>query len=542
VTVEEIDGDVVRAQTYRGAERMQPSAPVERRFTGKLHDHRAYTIHAEVFDHGIPVLGVALRETEHLSVDKDRLARLGLAPGPWLSALKDAVRRREPDDTRIDVPDAAGGNRRRAIFELANDILFRTPGQSLAYLTDLRFTRAPGPGTRPFLPGAFGQPMLPGERRMKNIRWVWPMLLLGVVLLLPWGCHRLRPARHVDVVVLNKTVPFSTRIEHRSLYWLLEHLKIVDEDGRSYDRDEDYLGAFPGPVPGDRPQRTIDLDVATARRADLLYLADTYGVYEEDLASGPEMKAALERSPKIYGGLEPAEVEAVAAAIDAGRTVLAEFNTFASPTGKAARERMEDLLGVRWTRWIGRYFDRLENEDEVPQWMRDNYEREWRREWDFAGAGWVLLRDDSACEVLKVGREVEVKGLTLERERPVDALLERARDSVTYPFWFDVVEARPGAQTLASYLWHVTPEGRQRLEARGLPARFPAVVRAPRGNAYYFAGDFADNPMPAGAVPFAGYPTLMQWVEAVKLAPSEQSFYWRFYVPLMTRIVDQAAR
>jgi len=140
LTAEEIDGDVLRAQTYRGADRMRPSEPVERPFTGKLHDHRAYTIHAGVLDHGIPVLGVVLRETEHLSVDKDRLARMGLAPGPWLSALKDAVRRRESDDTAIDVPEPAGGTRRRAIGELAREILFRTPGQNLAYLTDLRFT------------------------------------------------------------------------------------------------------------------------------------------------------------------------------------------------------------------------------------------------------------------------------------------------------------------------------------------------------------------------------------------------------------------
>jgi hypothetical protein len=376
---------------------------------------------------------------------------------------------------------------------------------------------------------------------MKEVRWAWPMIALVVAMLLPWGCHRLRPARHLDVVVLDKTVPFQTRIEHRSLYWLLGHLKIVDADWRAYDRDEDYLGAFPGPVPGDRPRKTIDLDAASARRAHLLYLVDTYGVYEEDLASGPEMKAALERSPKVYGGLEPDEAEAVAAAIEAGRTVLAEFNTLASPTGRAARERMEDLLGVRWTRWIGRYFDRLENEQEVPEWLRDNYEREWGRGWDFTGAGWVLLRDDSACEVLKVGREVDPLGLTLERERPVDPLLARAHDGVAYPFWFDVVEARPGARTIASYRWHVTAQGRQRLEARGLPARFPAVVRAPSGNAHYFAGDFADNPMPDRAMPFAGYPALMRWFEAIKLAPSEQSFYWRFYVPLMTAVLEQAA-
>ena len=140
LTVEEVDGDVIRSQTYRGAERMLPGEPVERRRENKLHDHRAYTVHVTVLDHGIPVLGVALRETEHLSVDKDRLLRLGLAPGPWLSELKNAVRRCEPRTTEIDVPRPDGGARRQAIGELADAILFRTAGQDLAYLTDLRFT------------------------------------------------------------------------------------------------------------------------------------------------------------------------------------------------------------------------------------------------------------------------------------------------------------------------------------------------------------------------------------------------------------------
>jgi hypothetical protein len=376
---------------------------------------------------------------------------------------------------------------------------------------------------------------------MKDLRWAWPMMLIGALLLLPWGLYYLRPQKTLEVVVLDKTVPYETRIEHRSLFWLLGYLKIVDPEGRPYDRDQDYLGAFPGPVPGDPPERTVDLDADAATRADLLYLVDTYGVYRDDLVSGPEMKTALERSPKIYGGLELAEADAVASAIHAGRTVIAEFNTFASPTGSAARGRIEKLLGVRWTRWVGRYFSRLEDEQEVPQWLRDNYEREWERPWRFSGAGYVLLRDDVECEVLKVDRQIMPIGLTLEREEPVDPLLANAHDGVAYPYWFDVVETRPGVSVLASFQWHLTPGGEIRLRDRGLPQRFPAVVRAPDGNAYYFAGDFADNPMPDPAVPVAGYLELMKWTEAVKLSPSEQSFYWRFYVPMMRRMLEQAA-
>ena len=88
----------------------------------------------------------------------------------------------------------------------------------------------------------------------------------------------------------------EAHIEHRSLFWLLGHLKIVRPDGEPYDRDRDYVGAFPGPVPGDPPREVTDLSLEHVEGIDLLYLADTYGVYEKDLESGAAMKAALEPS------------------------------------------------------------------------------------------------------------------------------------------------------------------------------------------------------------------------------------------------------
>jgi hypothetical protein len=198
---------------------------------------------------------------------------------------------------------------------------------------------------------------------------------------------------------------------------------------------------------------------------------------------------------------------------------------------------------VRWTRWIGRYFSRLEDVGEVPQWVRNDYEREWGQPWRFEGPGYVLMQDDAHCEVLRVGFEVDAIGLTIEREPPVDAHLEGAADRVPYPYWFDVVET-PDAKRLASFAWHLKPAGRDRLKARGLPERFAAVTRrapASGGVAWYFAGDFADNPMDPRPVPFLGYLGFRHLVEGLKVAPSETAFYWRFYVPMMESILADTA-
>lgn len=137
----ELDGETIRSVAFRGAGKMRPEPLPDRPFQATLHAQRGYTVQAERFDHGIPVLGFALHETEHLSVNKDRLARAGLKPGPWLHELKMAVRRRRPDDTPVEA-DSIDGTRTLGSGELARQILFRTPGQKLVYLTDLRFTEA----------------------------------------------------------------------------------------------------------------------------------------------------------------------------------------------------------------------------------------------------------------------------------------------------------------------------------------------------------------------------------------------------------------
>jgi len=378
---------------------------------------------------------------------------------------------------------------------------------------------------------------------MRTLRWAWPVVATAFAVLVPWGCYALRPDRPLPLVVLDKTVPFRNWLEHRSLFWLLGHERIVKPDGSPYAYASDYLGAYPPPIPGDPPERTRDLAATDVASARLVYLADTYGVYRDDLASRERMQAALERSPRLYGGLTSEEASAVASVPEHGRILVAEFNTLGSPTGPDARERLERTLGVRWTRWIGRYFPRLEDTGEVPKWMRDDYEREWRRTWVFRGPGYVLMQDDLHCEVLREGFDVERIGLTIERERPLDARIMEAADRVPYPYWFDVVTVATGTTALASFQWHPTEAGRRRLAARRLPERFPAVTRRggrAGGSAWYFAGDFADNPLDPRPVPFAGYASFRRIAEGLKAAPSETAFYWRFYVPLMTSILRDA--
>jgi ribonuclease Z len=134
----EIDGgEVRRAECSARRGDLIPRRLASRPFDGLIDRGERYSIHAELFDHGIPVLGFAIREHEQLAVDKDRLLREGLEPGPWLRTLKRVVRSNPDSDESIELPDNRGRSRRLPAAELAARLLRRGAGQSLAYVTDL---------------------------------------------------------------------------------------------------------------------------------------------------------------------------------------------------------------------------------------------------------------------------------------------------------------------------------------------------------------------------------------------------------------------
>jgi ribonuclease Z len=142
LTAQEVAGDVLRREAYSGATRMRPAPLPELPFSGVVHAERAFRIEVAVLDHGIPVLAVALREVEHLAVNRDRLERRGLAAGPWLRTLKAAIRSGGPLDQPMEAQRPDGSTERATTGELAADLVVRGRGQVLAYLTDLAGTES----------------------------------------------------------------------------------------------------------------------------------------------------------------------------------------------------------------------------------------------------------------------------------------------------------------------------------------------------------------------------------------------------------------
>jgi ribonuclease Z len=114
--------------------------PVPYPFDGVILDEPQFRVRAAHLDHRIPCLGFALEETVHLNVDKAVLHALGLPVGPWLMDLKRAVRSGARDDHPIRIAWTEDGKRierTAALGDLRRDLVRESPGQKLAYITDV---------------------------------------------------------------------------------------------------------------------------------------------------------------------------------------------------------------------------------------------------------------------------------------------------------------------------------------------------------------------------------------------------------------------
>lgn len=361
----------------------------------------------------------------------------------------------------------------------------------------------------------------------------WWLLGLVILALVPHGAWLLKRPRTLEVRIVDKTVPDASYREHLGLIWLLNQQKIVHPDGTSYEEARDYYGF----VPRSRPKFDVREPDLGAPGADVLYLADSYGVYSEEW----EGVAQGNRSRLIYGGLRLDEVEALMRGLDRGAsTLVMEFNAFASPTEAQARRACETLLGLRWSGWIGRRFEDLANGVEVPRWAVQLHEQQTGAPWTFRGPGLLFVHSSDRILVLTEAQDLTASGVVFSPSEDLGTRLG-LQGRVRYDYWFDAVATEPGTDVLGTFQLPVTAQARKRLEQAGISSTLPAVTRrqAQGRTMYYFAGDFVDTLAPPMLRRMAGWDAVHRWLSS-EGDSTGSAFFHRVYVPLMKGILADA--
>jgi len=365
----------------------------------------------------------------------------------------------------------------------------------------------------------------------------FPFLAATLLLLAAYLHWWQKDEQPVSIYVLDKTVPTDDYFEHKSFFWVLNQKKIVKDNGTRYRPDEDYWGFVPLNKADEHFElRTLGIDAleATANAHDMCYFTDTYGVYYNHWFQKNNQEAR--GSGKVFGGLNNNDYLLLKAFKKRGKLILSEFNLYNGPTGNLVRSKVEQLLGLQWSGWTGKYFAHLDTSRNVmlPKWIIKRYKRQNNGQWPFTGSGVVLVHKYGKILVLDYP---EGKGQPLLVTNSQEAVDYKVPTTISFERWFDISQVTDTShKVLATF--RLQPSGRDSiLGPMRVPKVFPAIIHQSNSYLmYYFAGDFAEMHLPMWTARLSGSAHLHKFFSG-----NSKQFMWDYYYPLMDKILTDYA-
>jgi hypothetical protein len=385
--------------------------------------------------------------------------------------------------------------------------------------------------------------MAENVKRQKRILLTIILLILATPLIL-WLAWNLRPERKLVLAIIDKTVLTSDGQEHISLDWILNQEKFRKNNLQPYTPGHDYFGFFP--LRNEKFQikgleRFTDAQIQTlSNDVDGAYVTDTYGIYQNEWFKENDEK---ERSGIIYGAMSSQDLFLLKQLQAQHKLIIGEFNCIGTPTSGYVRSGFQESFGVRWTGWVGRYFDSFDTTVnlELPKWLVRQYKDQHNGIWPFKKSGIAYVNVDETVVVLE-------NETHLDKEFPIIIASSMAQDyyglpdKLKYSYWFDVtVPDSSKNQVIANFQIGANSNGIKELQHYGLPLEFPAITmhKGADYQFFYFSADFCDNPITLTTSYFR-WVDLFKWLYYnTKEDPAERkSFFWKIYRPLMTRILN----
>ncbi len=374
-----------------------------------------------------------------------------------------------------------------------------------------------------------------------KIKWLFAFCIL-LLLLSPVIMHliwTLKQEKLMNILIIDKTVTDLQKNEHASFTWLLNNLKVVKKENKTLYTQDDYYGFFPEPNEKFYVSDFEKLDssklVTLADKNQAIYITDSYGVYSNEWYQQQQIS---ERSKLIYGGLSNKEINVLKYFKEQGKLIIAEFNCIGSPTEKVIRNNFEDLFHIKWTGWIGRYFDRLsEANADIPHWLINNYKSQHKGSWPFHKSGIAFVNENDQIEILEEGKELmeSVPSIYTNKEHAKEFNLP---EKINYPYWFDIMQTDNTTIPVSIYHIATTAKGDSIMKKNGILKTFPAVIEHAGADYtfYYFSGDFADNHISKKLAHYSGIVHVKSFFSSL-YEDDRENFYWNYYYPLVSKIV-----
>ena len=369
--------------------------------------------------------------------------------------------------------------------------------------------------------------------------------ILIAVFLLPlwmWLAWLLTSKKKMVAVIVDKTVEMQKAEQHTSFTWVLNSQRFAKSKTSLYKSTSDYFGFFPLK---DEKYRLKGLERFSTEMleklsndADLVYFTDTYGVYKSNWYKKPNTKG----EGKIYGGMSEQDIQLLEMMKAKHKLIISEFNTIGSPTSDKIRGDFENLFGIKWSGWIGRYFSSLDtlNNADLPQWIVNKYKKNNNEKWSFHHAGIVFINTDEKVIVLEEENEL-VSALPLIYTNNITQREYGLPAQTAYPNWFEVMQYDTLLnKPIAEFNLNTNAAGKEVLKKNNIPGRFPAILVHNNLDYrfYYFSGNFCNNPVSMNSSYFKGAGILNKLFYPSGNVSNSRNFFWNFYRPLMTEITS----
>lgn len=340
---------------------------------------------------------------------------------------------------------------------------------------------------------------------------------------------------------MDKTVLTNEGLEHRGFDWILTHLKYYKPDGKMYMPASDYKGFFP--LRHDSffikdlsklGEKQID---SLSNKMDMTYYTDTYGIYYNEWYRKREQ---TEHSEKVYGGLDKNDLLFLTKMKEKKKLIIAEFNFFASPTSRSLRVKTELLFGLRWSGWTGRYFEQLDTvkNPDLPKWVVRLYKEQHFDKWPFTKPGLVFVHTNETIAILESETDLS-KDVPIVKSFKYGMKKFDIPKEIRYPYWFDItLSTDTNNRVLSYYELYPNQRGDSILHHHNIPRIFPAAFENINGSPfYYFCGDFVDSPIYKTSNKVEGIQYFKMFVLNDNDLNDRTPFFWRYYLPLTTKIL-----
>ncbi len=367
------------------------------------------------------------------------------------------------------------------------------------------------------------------------------LFLLPIWMLIIWLCT---DKRKLVIAIIDKTMFTPNGQEHISFNWVLNQEKFSKTNTDLYRKERDYFGFFPlekGEFQLKGLERfNSDQLNRLSNDADAAYITDPYGsIFRKEWYGHGDIK---ERSGIVFGGMSEQDLYLLQQMRKKHKLIITEFNCLASPTPPAVRSEFEQTFGIKWTGWIGRYFESFDTTTtkELPSWLIKNYRKQHNDRWPFTKSGIAFVHSDERIVILE-------NDTHLNKELPYIYSTEEGQNhyglsaKIPYSFWFDVIQADTSFNhVISTFQIDVNDAGRKVLESSGLKPSFPAVTVHLNKDYrfYYFSADFADNPISFTSSYFKGIRYFKWLMYNSHNTMERKSFFWRLYQPLVTTILN----